>query len=118
MLGVLNKVFDPNKRDLKRLEKTADRVEALVLVNLQLFDVQPDEGNDFKDIIVVLEPLLCGCQLCGYTLRSSTLQGNKPGDITMSTVHRSNNARLVGCLNLASASCKACRLSGAIFNNS
>lgn len=29
MLGVLNKVFDPNKRDLKRLEKTADRVEAL-----------------------------------------------------------------------------------------
>ena len=29
MLGVLNKVFDPNKRDLKRLEKTADKVEAL-----------------------------------------------------------------------------------------
>lgn len=29
MLGVLNKVFDPNKRDLKRLEKTADQVEAL-----------------------------------------------------------------------------------------
>lgn len=29
MLGVLNKVFDPNKRDLKRLEKTADTVEAL-----------------------------------------------------------------------------------------
>lgn len=29
MLGVLNKVFDPNKRDLKRLEKTADLVEAL-----------------------------------------------------------------------------------------
>ena len=29
MLGVLNKVFDPNKRDLKRLEKTANRVEAL-----------------------------------------------------------------------------------------
>ncbi len=29
MLGVLNKVFDPNKRDLKRLEKVADRVEAL-----------------------------------------------------------------------------------------
>lgn len=29
MLGVLNKVFDPNKRDLKRLEKAADRVEAL-----------------------------------------------------------------------------------------
>ncbi|WP_033543438.1 preprotein translocase subunit SecA [Planococcus sp. CAU13] len=28
MLGVLNKVFDPNKRDLKRLEKIADTVEA------------------------------------------------------------------------------------------
>ncbi|HSJ37898.1 MAG TPA: preprotein translocase subunit SecA [Planococcus sp. (in: firmicutes)] len=27
MLGVLNKVFDPNKRDLKRLEKIADTVE-------------------------------------------------------------------------------------------
>lgn len=29
MLGVLNKVFDPNKRDLKRLEKIADTVETL-----------------------------------------------------------------------------------------
>lgn len=29
MLGVLNKVFDPNKRDLKRLEKIADSVEVL-----------------------------------------------------------------------------------------
>ncbi|MFB5085846.1 preprotein translocase subunit SecA [Psychrobacillus sp. PGGUH221] len=29
MLGVLNKVFDLNKRDLKRLEKVADKVEAL-----------------------------------------------------------------------------------------
>ncbi|MFX3675314.1 MAG: preprotein translocase subunit SecA [Paenisporosarcina sp.] len=29
MLGVLNKVFDPNKRDVKRLEKIADQVEAL-----------------------------------------------------------------------------------------
>ncbi|WP_422123775.1 preprotein translocase subunit SecA [Planococcus sp. X10-3] len=29
MLGVLNKVFDPNKRDLKRLEKVADTVEVL-----------------------------------------------------------------------------------------
>ncbi|WP_203332388.1 preprotein translocase subunit SecA [Planococcus beigongshangi] len=29
MLGVLNKVFDPNKRDLKRLEKIADTVEVL-----------------------------------------------------------------------------------------
>ncbi|WP_313892529.1 preprotein translocase subunit SecA [Psychrobacillus sp.] len=29
MLGVLNKVFDLNKRELKRLEKVADKVEAL-----------------------------------------------------------------------------------------
>ncbi|GGA18331.1 preprotein translocase subunit SecA [Psychrobacillus lasiicapitis] len=29
MLGVLNKVFDLNKREIKRLEKIADRVEAL-----------------------------------------------------------------------------------------
>ncbi|MEK3952747.1 preprotein translocase subunit SecA [Psychrobacillus sp. FSL K6-1464] len=29
MLGVLNKVFDLNKRELKRLEKIADKVEAL-----------------------------------------------------------------------------------------
>ena len=28
MLGVLNKMFDLNKRDLKRLEKIADQVEA------------------------------------------------------------------------------------------
>ena len=27
MLGVLNKMFDLNKRDLKRLEKIADQVE-------------------------------------------------------------------------------------------
>ncbi|MGG0669458.1 preprotein translocase subunit SecA [Sporosarcina koreensis] len=27
MLGVLNKMFDPNKRDLKRLDKIADKVE-------------------------------------------------------------------------------------------
>ena len=29
MLGVLNKVFDPNKREIKKLEKIADSVEAL-----------------------------------------------------------------------------------------
>lgn len=29
MLGVLNKVFDPNKREIKKLEKIADAVEAL-----------------------------------------------------------------------------------------
>ncbi|MEX6698827.1 preprotein translocase subunit SecA [Peribacillus frigoritolerans] len=29
MLNILNKVFDPNKREIKRLEKIADQVEAL-----------------------------------------------------------------------------------------
>ncbi|WKA49991.1 preprotein translocase subunit SecA [Planococcus liqunii] len=38
MLGVLNKVFDPNKRDLKRLEKTAEGVEALAAEYAALSD--------------------------------------------------------------------------------
>ena len=29
MLNILNKVFDPNKREIKRLEKMADQIEAL-----------------------------------------------------------------------------------------
>ncbi|MGM0843813.1 MAG: preprotein translocase subunit SecA [Bacillota bacterium] len=29
MIGILNKVFDPNKRELKKLEKYADQIEAL-----------------------------------------------------------------------------------------
>ena len=29
MLSVLNKMFDMNKRDLKRLDKIADKVESL-----------------------------------------------------------------------------------------
>ncbi|WP_456273278.1 preprotein translocase subunit SecA [Bacillus sp. AK031] len=29
MIGILNKVFDPNKRELKKLEKLADQIEAL-----------------------------------------------------------------------------------------
>ena len=40
MLGVLNKMFDPNKRDLKRLEKIADKVEALSTEMEQLADEQ------------------------------------------------------------------------------
>ena len=40
MLGVLNKMFDPNKRDLKRLEKIADRVEELATEMEQLSDEQ------------------------------------------------------------------------------
>ena len=30
MLSVLSKIFDSNKRDLKRLERIADQVEALL----------------------------------------------------------------------------------------
>ena len=40
MLGVLNKMFDPNKRDLKRLEKIADRVEERAAEMEQLSDEQ------------------------------------------------------------------------------
>jgi preprotein translocase subunit SecA len=38
MLGVLSKIFDSNKRDLKRLEKIADQVEALATEMEQLSD--------------------------------------------------------------------------------
>ncbi|MFS0688477.1 preprotein translocase subunit SecA [Sporosarcina sp. 179-K 8C2 HS] len=40
MLSVLNKMFDPNKRDLKRLEKIADRVEEHATEMEQLSDEQ------------------------------------------------------------------------------
>lgn len=45
MLGVLNKVFDPNKRELKRLEKIADAVEALAPNMEQLTDEQLQENT-------------------------------------------------------------------------
>ncbi|MEW9109681.1 MAG: preprotein translocase subunit SecA [Cytobacillus gottheilii] len=38
MLGILNKVFDQNKREIKRLEKTADQVEALAASMEKLSD--------------------------------------------------------------------------------
>ncbi|MBT2581692.1 preprotein translocase subunit SecA [Planococcus sp. ISL-109] len=44
MLGVLNKVFDPNKRDLKRLEKVADQVEVLA----DEYGALPDEALKAK----------------------------------------------------------------------
>ncbi|WP_186669217.1 preprotein translocase subunit SecA [Sporosarcina sp. BP05] len=40
MLSVLNKMFDMNKRDLKRLDKIADKVEALATQMEQLTDEQ------------------------------------------------------------------------------
>ncbi|MGE6379084.1 preprotein translocase subunit SecA [Peribacillus muralis] len=40
MLNILNKVFDPNKREIKRLEKIADQVEALADGTAALSDEQ------------------------------------------------------------------------------
>ncbi|ARK25541.1 preprotein translocase subunit SecA [Sporosarcina sp. P37] len=50
MLGVLNKMFDPNKRDLKRLEKIADQVELLAGDMEKLSDEQLTAKTDeFKE---------------------------------------------------------------------
>ena len=50
MLGVLNKMFDPNKRDLKRLEKVADQVELLADDMEKLSDEQLKAKTDeFKE---------------------------------------------------------------------
>ncbi|PID21867.1 preprotein translocase subunit SecA [Sporosarcina sp. P3] len=46
MLGVLNKMFDPNKRDLKRLEKIADQVELLADDMEKLSDEQLTAKTD------------------------------------------------------------------------
>ncbi|HLG26190.1 MAG TPA: preprotein translocase subunit SecA [Paenisporosarcina sp.] len=46
MLGVLNKVFDLNKRDLKRLEKVTDQVEALAKETEALTDDQLSAKTD------------------------------------------------------------------------
>lgn len=62
MLGVLNKVFDPNKRDLKRLEKTADTVEALaseyaalsddaLKTRTELFIERHQKGESLDDLL-------------------------------------------------------------------
>ncbi|AXH98481.1 preprotein translocase subunit SecA [Sporosarcina sp. PTS2304] len=50
MLGVLNKMFDPNKRDLKRLEKIADQVEMLAADMEKLSDEQlTEKTEEFKE---------------------------------------------------------------------
>lgn len=50
MLSVLNKMFDMNKRDLKRLDKIADKVEALATQMEQLSDEQLTAKTDeFKE---------------------------------------------------------------------
>ena len=62
MLGVLNKVFDPNKRDLKKLEKTADKVEALaseyaalsddaLKARTELFFERHEKGESLDDLL-------------------------------------------------------------------
>ncbi|MHC8517553.1 preprotein translocase subunit SecA [Sporosarcina sp. ITBMC105] len=58
MLGVLNKMFDPNKRDLKRLEKIADSVEALAGEMEQLSDEQlAAKTAEFKERVANGETL-------------------------------------------------------------
>lgn len=58
MLGVLNKMFDPNKRDLKRLEKIADQVEALAGEIEQLSDEQlTAKTAEFKERVASGETL-------------------------------------------------------------
>ncbi|MGJ7920311.1 preprotein translocase subunit SecA [Neobacillus sp. LXY-4] len=50
MLGILNKVFDQNKRDLKRLTKKADQIEALAAETEKLSDDQLREKTaEFKE---------------------------------------------------------------------
>ncbi|MGE7606201.1 preprotein translocase subunit SecA [Peribacillus frigoritolerans] len=49
MLNILNKVFDPNKREIKRLEKIADQVEALAAETAALSDEQlRSKTDEFK----------------------------------------------------------------------
>ncbi|MBT2603635.1 preprotein translocase subunit SecA [Bacillus sp. ISL-53] len=50
MLNILNKVFDPNKREIKRLEKIADQVEALADETAGLSDEQlRAKTGEFKE---------------------------------------------------------------------
>lgn len=46
MLNILNKVFDPNKREIKRLEKIADQIEALAPEMAALTDEQLREKTE------------------------------------------------------------------------
>jgi len=58
MLGVLNKVFDMNKRDLKRLDKTAEKVEQLATEMEQLTDDQlTAKTEEFKERYIKGETL-------------------------------------------------------------
>ena len=63
MLGILNKVFDSNKRELKRLQKLADQIELLApemekLTDEQLrgktaeFKARYQKGESLDDLLV------------------------------------------------------------------
>jgi hypothetical protein len=56
MLNILNKVFDPNKREIKRLEKIADQVEALADETAALSDEQLRAS--LKSVIKLGKPLM------------------------------------------------------------
>ena len=50
MANILNKIFDPNKREVKKLTKTADRVEAYASQMEQLNDEDlKEKTTEFKD---------------------------------------------------------------------
>ncbi len=58
MLGVLNKMFDMNKRDLKRLDKIAEKVEVLSAQMEQLSDEQlTAKTEEFKERFIAGETL-------------------------------------------------------------
>lgn len=58
MLGVLNKMFDSNKRDLKRLEKIADQVEAYATEMERLSDEQlKEKTREFQERVANGESL-------------------------------------------------------------
>ena len=58
MLGVLNKMFDMNKRDLKRLDKVADQVESLATEMERLSDEQlTAKTEEFKERLAKGETL-------------------------------------------------------------
>ena len=49
MMGILNKVFDLNKRELKRLDKTANQIDALAAETEKLSDDQlREKTEEFK----------------------------------------------------------------------
>ena len=63
MLGLLNKVFDANKRELKRLEKLADQIEELgpdmerltddeIRERTERFKERYQKGEDLEDMLV------------------------------------------------------------------